>query len=317
MSAASHKSMMSPRVAFQRGTARIWLQKRVILWLYMVNVVFAAVLIYPFRAVVGELSKTGLADDFVAGFQIDSFAHYWSRYSPVLKSLTFSAGGLGVLYLIVGIFLGGGIVAALAVERRVSLRRFLYDASRYFGRFLRLFILLVAAMGLLVAGYKLLLSDIIDDLQEAATTDRASFLWRVLGIAIVLLCCTFVMMVFDYAKIRMVADHHRRSSFLAAVSALAFSVRRSWRTLPLFGLNLLIVLLLFVLYLLVENLFSNVTPISMIGLFVVQQVFILSRIWMKLSFFATQTAFYQDVTSPLPSELGTVANGMNRPTGLR
>ncbi len=298
MTANSPKATMSPWSAFKRGTERIWLHKRLILWLYLVNLAFAAVLIKPMRSVVEELSKTDLADDFVSGFQIDSFAHYWSHYSPALKSLVFSAVGLGGLYLIASIFLGGGIVAALAVERRVSLRRFFTDAGRYFGRFFRLFVLLIVVFGVLGAGYELLLADTIEDMREAATTGRASFLWKALGVAVVVICGSLALMVFDYAKIRLVADR-RRSSFVAVAVALAFSVRRCWRTVPLFGLNVLAVVLLFTLYLLVENLFSNATLASMIGLFFVQQVFILSRIWMKLSFYSTQMAYYQSISGRL------------------
>jgi hypothetical protein len=88
--------------------------------------------------------------------------------------------------------------------------------------------------------------------------------------------------------------------FVATVMALAFSVRRFWRTIPLFFLNLLIVLAVFAVYLVVENQFSNATVVSMISLFVIQQLLILSRIWMRLSFFSTQLAYYRSVTEPLP-----------------
>lgn len=294
MTVDGQKSAMSPWTAFKIGTGRVWLHKRVILWLYAVNIAFAAVLVYPFRTAVAKLSKTDLADDFVAGFQIDSFAYYWSHYSPVLKSLAFGAVGLGALYLVFSIFLTGGAVATLAVDRRLSLRRFLSYAARYFGRYFRLFVLLAVMLGLVGAGYKFLLSDVIDDLRDAATTGRASFLWRVAGVGVAVLACAFVLMVFDYAKIRMVVDR-RRSSFLAAASAFAFAVRRCWRAVPLFSMNLLIVVLLFVLYLAVENQFSGVTLASMISLFVIQQIFIISRLWMKLSFYSTQMAYYGSI----------------------
>ena len=290
---------MSVIDAFSRGTARIWLHKRLLLWLYALNLLFAAVLVFPFRQVVGELSKTDLADDFVSGFRVDSFLDFWLQHFEPLKALGYAAVGLGVLYLIVSIFLSGGIVAALTLERRVSLRRFLNDSARYFWRYLRLFVLLVVVVGLIVAGYTALVGDFVEDLQESATTDVASFLWRALSVIVVLVLVSLVIMVFDYAKIRTVVDR-RRSMFVATVMALAFSVRRFWQTIPLFFLNLLIVCAVFAVYLVVENQFSNATTVSMISLFVIQQVLILSRIWMRLSFFSTQLAYYRSVTEPLP-----------------
>ena len=285
--------------AFARGTARIWIHKRLILWLYLVNLAFAAVLMLPFRKVIGRISRTDLSEGFVTGFPMDAGFEFWHHHSSELKALTFAAVGLGVLYLLFNILLTGGIVAALAVERRVSLRRFVNDATRYFGRYLRLFILLVVIVGAVVAAYNLLLADTIEEFRKNATTDRASFLWRALGVAVVLLFLAPALMVFDYARIRTVVER-RRSMFLAVVLAFTFSLRRCWRTVPLFCLNLLIVGILFAVYLFVEDRFSNANVTSMVSLFAVQQVFILCRVWMRLSFFSTQLAYYQSTRKPVP-----------------
>ena len=291
---------MSPWSAFKNGMARIWFHKRLVLWLYLINVVFAAVLVIPLRDVVGRISKTDLADEFVSGFPVDLFGMFWSEHRFAFKSLMLSAAGLGVLYLIVNIFLTGGLIASLTAERRVSLRRFVHSAGRYFWRYLRLFVLLVVVIGLVVAGYNLWLSEFVEDLRKNATTDMASSLWRAGAVAVVLVLVSLILMVFDYAKIRTVVDT-RRSMFLAALVALAFALRRPLRTVSLFYLNLVIVGILFTIYLLVENQFSNATTVSIVCLFVVQQVFILTRIWMKLSFFASQLAFYRAVREALPS----------------
>ncbi len=291
---------MSPWGAFTNGTARIWFHKRLILWLYLINLAFAAVLVIPLRNVIREISKTDLADEFVSDFPVNRFAAFWSEHSSAFKSLGIAAVGLGVLYLIVNIFLAGGLIASLSAEHRVSLRRFAHTAGRYFWRYLRLFVLLAIVLGLVLAGYGAWGQEFIEDLQKNATTDVASFLWRAVAVAVVLVLVSLVLMVFDYAKIRTVVDS-RRSMFLAALAALAFSLRRPLRTVSLFYLNLVVVAALFAVYLLVENQFSNATTVSMVSLFVVQQIFILSRIWMKLSFFSTQTALYQAATKALPS----------------
>ena len=62
------------------------------------------------------------------------------------------------------------------------------------------------------------------------------------------------------------------------------------------------------LFLLVGNQFDGATWGSVIGLFVVQQVFIVCRIGMKLSFFGSQLAMYEslvqlrsDVPAKVPS----------------
>jgi len=293
---------MSPWTALKEGSARIWFHKRLLLWLYLVNLVFAGVLVAPFREIVGELGKTDLADKFVSGFPLDTFMVFWRQQSTAFKSLGIAAVGLGIVYLLVNIFLTGGIIASLTAKHRVSMRRFLNTAGRYFLRYLRLFVILAIVIGLLVAGYGMGLSDIVDSRRENALTDVSSFFWRAGPLFALLVIVSLILMVFDYAKIRTIVDG-RRSMFFASFAALGFALRRGLRTVSLFYLNLLIVLVLWALYLLVENQFSNATLFSMISLFVVQQLFILSRVWMRLSFFSSQLAFYQTVGKALPSSL--------------
>jgi len=303
---------MSPWTALKEGSARIWFHKRLLLWLYLVNLLFATVLVVPFREVVSELGKTDLADKFVSGFPLDTFIVFWSQQSTAFKSLGIAAVGLGTIYLLVNIFLSGGIIATLTAKHRVSMRRFLNTAGRYFLRYLRLFVILVIVIGLLAAGYGMGLSDIVDRRQENALTDVSSFFWRAGPLFALLVIVSLILMVFDYAKIRTIVDG-RRSMFFASLAALKFALRRGLRTASLFYLNLLLVLVLWALYLAVESQFSNATLFSMISLFMVQQLFILSRVWMRLSFFSSQLAFYQAVGGASPSPLQARPGPVEKP----
>jgi len=288
---------MSPWTAFVNGTARVWLHKRVVGWLYLINVLFAAIMVWPLRKLVGEISTTDLADDFVTGFSLDAFVDLWARYSPPIKSMGYTAVGLGVVYLIVNIFLTGGIVASLASTHRVSLRHFFHHAGRYFTRYLRLFLLLAVGLGLMAAAYHQYLQPKLKSFQEAAVTDVDPILWRgLVGVGLLVLG-SLIIMVFDYAKIRTVMER-RRSMVVATCVALGFSIRRCIRTISLFYLNLAIVGLLLVVSLLVVRLFAGTTTLSLVSLIVIQQLIIVARVWMKLSFFSTQIVLFQAVTQP-------------------
>ncbi len=287
--------MLTPSGAFAQGVRRIRLHKRILLWLYLVNVAFASVLIFPFRRLLDKISKTDLADEFLEGFSTDAFVDIGLHFGSELKSLGLAAIGLGALYLLLNVFLAGGIVATLTLDHRVSLHRFLAGASRFFSRFLRLFFVFCVTLGAVLAGFKFRIEPYFEDLSEAATTDRDAFLLKALGVVILLFVISLVAMVFDYAKVRTVIDR-RRSVIVSAISGLSFSFRRFWRCFRLFYMNLLLVAALTGLFLLAGNQFSNATWGSIIGLFAVQQVFIVCRIGMKLSFFASQLAMYESLS---------------------
>ena len=61
---------MSLWSAFTTGTARIWLHRRMVLWFYLLNAVFASVVLYPFWRLVARISTTDLADEFASGFAL-------------------------------------------------------------------------------------------------------------------------------------------------------------------------------------------------------------------------------------------------------
>lgn len=292
MAASTNTRGVSSLAALGHGIARIGLHRRLLVWLYAVNILFAAVLVYPFRRLVAEISKTDLADAFVAGFDWGSFMDFWRQESARFNSLWYSALVLGLLYVVFNTFLAGGIVATLTAQHRVSFRRFVTGAGSFFGRYVRLFVLQTLALIGVFLAYKFGIVRVTDKLEGIATTDRAAFLWWVAGIAVAVLLGSFVLMVFDYAKVRAVVDR-RRGMIRAAAGAFTFAVRRLRRTVTLFWINVFLLAAIFGLYLAVEDRFSNATTASMWGLFAVQQLFVVCRIWMKLSFFASQLVLYQ------------------------
>ena len=96
---------MSPWSAIRTGFSRIGLHKRLVLWLYLCNVAFAGVLLFPFRNVIGKIGKSDLSHDFVSGFSLDSFIDFLNRHTLTLQTLGYAALGLGVVYLLLYIFL--------------------------------------------------------------------------------------------------------------------------------------------------------------------------------------------------------------------
>ena len=142
---------MTVWAAFGDGLARIRQHKRLILWLYLVNILFAAVLILPARNLLTELNKRDVANAFVAGFSFDAFVDVMAQYHSEFAMVGYAALGLGALYLLFNVFLTAGIVTTLTQEHPTSLSRFCKGGAQYFWRYMRLLVLLVAVLaGLLV-----------------------------------------------------------------------------------------------------------------------------------------------------------------------
>lgn len=291
---------MTPFQAFMRGFGRIRRHKRLLLWLYLLNVIFAAVLVVPFRGVVEEVAKTDLAEGFVAGFSLDAYIDVHNGYADTLKSVGMAALTLGGLYVLAIVFITGGVVASLASEERATLHKLIAASGEYFLRYLRLFVFLFIAIGSLVAVHQVVIADAVDNWYDGATTGRAAAIIRGADIVVLVFIASLILMVFDYAKIKLVLEN-RRSAFLAACSALRFAFEHPLRTTMLFYINVVVVGVAGAIYLVVENQFTNATMVSVLGLLAVQQVLVVVRTLMRLSFYASQMTFYQ--SHAIPQEL--------------
>ena len=140
---------------------------------------------------------------------------------PVL--LAFGAG-----YLVLHVFLAGGVFATLrGPGPGFTVRGLLHGCGFYFGRFLRL-ALLVLLVDFVVFQLNVPLSLWADHHAREAVSEATADLWLLGRHAVLLLAILFVNMVSGYAKAIIVLEE-RSSAALALASALAFALTRPLR----------------------------------------------------------------------------------------
>ncbi len=283
---------MTALQAFLKAQKEIWSRRGIVGFLYVFNVLMAALLTLPIGGRLDRLANKELADHLIDGFALDYVIEYFQKYGDSFQAIIAMLIGVGFFYVLTNTFLAGGILGVLAREKRFRLRPFLHESANMFGRFVRLLLLSLVVLALLYFVVRLAVLSPLRNLADSANPD-VKFQIQLLSILITLLLIGFWNMLFDYAKITM---HSRDigSVFVGFFSSVRFALRHPLQTIGLYFLNYVIVAVLFVLYLVVENQFSNTTAASTYGLLAVQQLFILSRLWMKTSFFASQQVFYFD-----------------------
>ena len=222
-------------------------------------------------------------------------------FAAVLSNLSALVDGTGlqgeiaavvVCYLAVWAFLVGGLLDRLARRRRVTSAEFFSACGTYFFRFCRLAVFAGLAYWAL---FGVLQEWLLDDRYSAATrnltVERTAFVVRlalyVLFGAMVLL----VNLVFDYAKIRAVVED-RRSMIGALLAAVRFARRRPAATVGLYLLNGALFLLILGAYAIVAP-GAGTDGASMWMALLVGQAYVIARLFAKLVFYASQTAYFQ------------------------
>ena len=195
-------------------------------------------------------------------------------------------------YLLVWVFLSGGILDRYARQRRTRAHGFFAACGVFFWRFLRLGLVAgVVYWTLFVYIHRWLLDDAYERLIVDVPEERVAVLWRfglyaVFGAALML-----VNIAIDYAKVRLVVED-RRSAIGALSAALGFLGRHPGHAFGLYALNGLAFLVVVAVWSLVAPGAGGAGLSMWVGL-AVTQLYLLARLVLKLQFIASQTALFQ------------------------
>jgi hypothetical protein len=198
----------------------------------------------------------------------------------------------GAAYLLVWLYLSGGILDRYARRRPTQPAEFFAACGVFFVRFLRLApFVVIAYYTVFGIVHPLLFGNLYEALVHDVTSDRTALvirsgLYLVFGIVL-----SVVTIVFDYARVRAVVED-RRSMVGALLAGVRFVRRNAAGVAGLY----LMTLGLFVAVLLLYALVAPGGAASGLGVwmgFAISQVYLLGRLWVRLVFLASETALFQ------------------------
>jgi hypothetical protein len=195
-------------------------------------------------------------------------------------------------YILLWVFLAGGIIDRYARERPTRAHGFFSAAGELFFRFLRLAVIQWASYALLFAVvHRWLFDRLFPQLTRDLTVERTAFFIRA-GLYLVFgLLLAAVNLIFDFTKVRTVIED-RRSVIGAVGAAVRFVRRHAGAAAALYAMNFAVFLLALVAYAVAAPGARGAGALMWMG-FAVGQLYILARLWVKLTFWASETALFQ------------------------
>jgi hypothetical protein len=197
--------------------------------------------------------------------------------------------GAVAAYAMLWLFLTGGIVDRLARGRAVRAPGFFAACGGYFGRLLRLFVISsVTYWAMFKWWHPFLLSRVYDHYTRDLMSERDGLVIRALLYLAFGLVLFIANLIFDYAKVRMIVED-RRSVVSALGASMRFLRRRPLRAFGLYLLN-------GIAFLMVLRLWLELAPQAWDSIgwaFLVTQIYLLVRLWLRLAFVASEIVFFQ------------------------
>ena len=286
--------------SYGNGIKRAFLEPKMVVVLWLVNFVAASVIYFLFSGYLSDKIGNRLAAaNFLEGFDFKTFFELIIHEGQALNPILYVTFILMFLYYWVSLFLHGGILSVLksrgviTMAERHNMRfapSFFQGAGKYFGRFFRLAI--YSLLLWLFFGFLYFLLDLIlKSFTAGGTNERAIFIRYLAQPIIILILYFLIRMIGDYARIQIVVEDSK-AVFRSLIQAIQFVVRNFFKTLILYYLILITGLIIFGVYWFVQKLIPTQTLLPILLAFLIGQVFILSRGWLKVALQAAQLHFY-------------------------
>jgi hypothetical protein len=250
---------------------------------------------------------TGLGTTFrptIIGFAavLDNLSAFVDAVSRPVVITTAAAA-----YVIAWLFLAGGIIDRYARDRTTGAHGFFAACGGFFFRFLRLAIVMAIVYGLLFGILHPWLFDrVYTRLIRNVDVERTAFLIRGSLYLVFGLLLAAANLVFDYAKVRAVVED-RRSALGAVVAAVRFIRGHAPVAIGVYVINVIAFGLTLAIYALVAP-GAGGTGWMMWAGFVIGQLYVVLRLCVKLTFWASETSLFQSrlahagyVASPAPA----------------
>lgn len=310
--------MNKPLTAFLDGVRRVLRAPAILAGVFTFTLLLALPAGHLVRAgITASLGSSRVADDMAAGINIEWWDHYLESASGLGRSFTPTIVGfpavldnlsrfldnqhavpavaaLGTIYVVVWMFLLGGILDRLARNRPSRAQAFFGACGVFFWRFIRLGI--VAGIGYyLLFGvlHGWLFGNVYGWATRDLTVERSAFLIRLALYAVFGALLVAWTIALDYAKIRAVVED-RRSMLGAMIAGSRFAWRHPAKTGLLWLINGAAFVAILALYAFAAPGPAGAGTAAWLA-FLVGQTYLLARLFLKLTVYASQTALFQDM----------------------
>ena len=265
-----------------------------LLTLYVINLAVALPGAMVFRSLLRSTFGDSMAiERFLDGFDYTAYQDFLTQAGPALGTFFMGLFWILMAYMLVSTLIAGGILSIAAQKPpKFSLGEFFGGCGRFFGRFFRLFVIFALVILVIMAVVGAILAGVFSLATENADSEVLLVIWGVLVGSVGVGVLGFLLVTLDYAKV-VTVRFDGRSMIKATGQAFGFVFRH------LFSVKLSILLIVLVLaagtaaYLWIASEVGMDSDLALAVVFVVQQVYVLFRIYLRVSFYDCELEIHQ------------------------
>jgi len=279
--------------AYINGLKSAGQSKRIATLIYIITLFLGLIVAIPFfQAFKAGTGDSLLINSLLKDFDFTAFTEAMRHGGSVFKTIAPHGIWIGLFFIILSIFLIGGILKTLNQKPTgFSMNYFFDGCGSYFFRFLRLTFYMIIIHIIIALIVFLFLGLILEGAYKTVESEKGLFYIGLTGGIIYLLLFIFLIIITDYAKIILVKDRSRKV-LVCMWRSIKFVIRHFLRTYGLYLLLLIAPVLLFFIYFILNRAIGMSSGITILIMFIIQQIFIWSRAWIRIWILGSQLEFY-------------------------
>lgn len=274
------------------GVSTVRRNSGMILWLWLIDLLFGIIVASPIYFLFNKDFGHSPAGEGLGRLNFIWLGDIFYKYQDLLPALAGWVLVPALLFILVSVFLNGGIIGRLAAGEKTTLQGFFADCGKHFGRFFRVFLLSLPVYVLVFGGLIKLVSAPFNVWAKNAAGEMPVIIASNLKFLMTILLLSIVQMYFDYVKIHLVVRDGRKV-LAAAAAALSFIGRKFFKAWGLYLLVGLLFIATTAVFIAVTNVLPGTGGAALALGFIWAQAYILARIWIKVLFFAAELDLYR------------------------
>ena len=271
-------------------------RKRLWFWFYVVTTIWAVAIAAPAIGVLfAALGESAWAQQMARNFDLQWIGEVVAQngVQPFLP-LAVTAAAVFAISSIAHVFLLGGAIQLFCAREEFTLGGFFQGCGRHFWRFVRL-ALVSALFYAVVWGVNRVLARLGDKIWGEGSEATPLVYWGWGRTALLLALLGLTGLIFDYARIKLVAADSRKA-IRAAIGAVRFVFGNFQKTAGLYVVVWAIALVLLAVYYGVSRVVTQTSIGLVLLLFAIRQAMVLAKGWMQLLFYASGAEMYAGLT---------------------
>ncbi len=291
---------MSILQSYGKGIKEATLQPKMISVLWFINFIFGAVIFYLFYGRFSDFVGNSLiADKLLKKLDYDFVFEFLVYNGQFLHSIISLAIVLILIYFLVSIFLYGGILNRLIHSPRSKdmgrnngrfAPAFFQGGGKFYGRFFRLTIYSLI-LWLVVVIFFFGLNRLFNALSSKGIKEQLAFYLFIVEVVMGFFLVYLMKMIIDYTRIKIITED-TRYVFRSLFQTIGFVFSNFGKALCIYYLLVLTGIILIGIYWLLRLVIPDYSLLTILITFIVYQLFIASRAWLKVAFQAAQLSFY-------------------------